>query len=82
MVETGISFLESLAEKILKPLLKLIPMVGVALSFLVGTIVKIISKIFLTEDRINAIKNRVTSVIEMTKYTLADYFSVFLKQLA
>ena len=82
VVETCVSLLESLGEKVLKPILKLIPVIGTALSFLAGAIIKVVSKKLLTEERMNAMKIKVEGRIQITQYKLQDYFKSFFTQLA
>jgi hypothetical protein len=57
-------------------------MAGVALSFLIGGIIKLISKIYFNDSRKATLKGLVESTIQLTKYKLVDYFSSFFKQLA
>ena len=82
VVETCVSLLESLGEKALKYILKLIPFVGAFLSLLAGAIISIVSKTFLTEEKKNAIKTKIEGQIRITQYKLEDYFKSFFTQLA
>ena len=81
-VEMCVSLIESLGEKILKPLLKLIPCLGLVLSVFAGKIVKLIMKIFLPDKKISAIKEKMESMIRPTTYKVDDYFSSFFKLIA
>ena len=67
VVETCVSLLESLGEKVLEPILKLIPVIGIALSFPAGAIIKVVSKVLLTKERMNAMKAKVEGEIQIAR---------------
>ena len=81
-METCVSLLESLGEKVLEQILKLIPVIGIALSFLAGAIIKVVSKVLLTKERMNAMKTKVEGQIQIVQFKLQDYFKIFFTQLA
>lgn len=80
VVETMTSFIKWALTKAAKALFKLIPTIGVILSFFADSIVSVIFKIAFTNKKIKLIKTKITSVIEVSSYSLYDYFKVFLNE--
>ena len=82
VVEAVSNFLKWALTKGLKALLGLIPAVGAILGFFAKNVVSFIFNKFLTNSKIQTLKQKITNQIELVSYDLADYFMVFFRNLA
>lgn len=82
IMETMISAFEEVLTSSLKDLLRLIPAVGIILGLFAGSIVSAILDAVLKPARLQNVRQKIQSAIEVTAYSLKDYFIVFFKNIA
>ena len=82
VVEALTSCLKWLLSKGLKALSSLVPMIGSIIGFFASSIVSFLFNKIFTNKKVENLKQKITNRIELATYDLADYFKVFLKNLA